>query len=61
MIKLNLVKEKQEQILIQTAAYNQVVAKYYNKEFHPMTFKVGDLVLNKVLAQEPGLGSFGPK
>ena len=47
--KLDLVKEKREQVLIRTTAHNQVVAKYYNKKFHPRTFKAVDLVFKKVL------------
>lgn len=34
---------------------------YYDKKFRPRVFWISDLVLKKVLVQEPGLGSFGPK
>ena len=59
--ELDLIEEKREQALIRTAARNQVVARYYDKRFRPRVFWVGDFVLKKVLVQEPGLGSFGPK
>ena len=59
--ELDLVEEKREQALIRTAVRNQVVAQYYDKKFRPRVFRVGDFVLKKVLVQEPGLGSFGPK
>ena len=61
MAKLDLVEENREQALIHTTAHNQLVTKYYNKRFQPRTFKVGDLVLKKVMIQKPELGSFGPK
>ena len=59
--ELDLVEERREQALIRTTARNQVVARYYDKKYRPRVFRVGDLVLKKVLVQEPGLGSFGPK
>ena len=61
MPTLDLVEEKREQALIQTVTHNQVVARYYDKKFRLRVFRVGDLVLKKVLVQEPGLGSFGLK
>ena len=61
MAELDLVKEKREQALIYTTAHNQVVAKYHNKRVQSRNFKIGDLVLKKVLVKKPGLGSFGPK
>ena len=60
MAELDLVEEKREQALICTVTRNQVITKYYKKWFEPKTFKVGDLVLKKVLVQKPILGSFGP-
>ena len=59
--ELDLVEEKREQALIRTAARNQVVARYYDKRFRPRVFRVGDLVMKRVLVQQPGLGAFGPK
>ena len=59
--ELDLVEEKREQALIRTAVRNQVVARYYDNKFRPRIFRVGDLVLNRVLVQEPSLGSFCPK
>ena len=50
--KLNLIekkKKKREQAFIYTSTRNQVIAKYYNKKFHSRTFKIGDLVLKKIL------------
>lgn len=61
MAELNLIEEKREQALILITTRNQVVAIYYNKKFQPRTFKVKDLVLKKVLIQNPELGSFSPK
>ena len=61
MPELDLVEEKREQALIRTAACNQVVARYYYKKFRLRVFRVGDLVLKKILIQKPRLGSFGPK
>ena len=37
------------------------MARYYDKRFRPRIFRVGDLVMKRVLVQEPGLGSFGSK
>lgn len=61
MFEINLVEEKREQALIRTAMRNQVVAGYYDKKFRSRVFKKCDLVLKKILVQEPGLCSFGPK
>ena len=61
MSALYVIEEKREQALIRTATRNQVVARYYEKKFQPRVFRVGDLVLKKILIQEPGLGSFSPK
>ena len=59
--ELDLVEEKREQALIRIAARNQVIARYYDKRFRPRVFRVGDLVMKRVLVQEPGLGAFSPK
>lgn len=61
MTELDPVEEKKERARIWTITHNRVVASYYNKKFWPKIFKEGDLVLKKVLVQEPGLGWFGPK
>ncbi|GMN59472.1 hypothetical protein TIFTF001_028562 [Ficus carica] len=49
------------QALIRMAVRNQIVARYYDKKFRLRVFRVGDLVMKRVLVQELGLGSFGPK
>ena len=61
MCELDLAYKKREQALIWTTASNQVIAKYYNRRFHPRVFKAKDLVLKKILVPELELGSFGRK
>ena len=39
MAELDLVKEKSDQVLIRTTAYDKVVAKYYNKKISSKDFQ----------------------
>lgn len=48
--QLDLAEEKRERALITLAAYQEQLRRSYNKKVQPREFKVGDLVLRKVLA-----------
>lgn len=49
-------EEKKERTTIQLGAYQQQLARAYNKKVNPREFKVGDLVLRK----DPRVGKLGP-
>ena len=59
---LDFLEEKQDQAMIRVAAYQGRVARYYNARVKNRRFRVGDLVLKKVLPnmQDPGVGTLGP-
>ena len=46
---LDLRDERREKAAIQLGAYQQQLAKAYNKKVNPREFQVGDLVLRKVV------------
>jgi hypothetical protein len=49
---LDLLEEKRESSRIRLAAYQQQVAKAYNRTVRIRTFKVGDLVLKKAVGEK---------
>ena len=59
---LDLFEERREQPAIQLAAYQQQLAKAYNKKVNPREIQVGDLVLRKVVGnkKDPREGKLGP-
>ena len=61
-VSLDLIEELRSTAQVKVAAYQQRVAKYYNSRVRNRSFKVGDLVLRKVMinTKEAGVGFFGP-
>ena len=61
-VSLDLIEELRSTAQVKVAAYQQRVAKYHNSRVRNRSFKVGDLVLRKVMinTKEAGAGSFGP-
>ena len=57
---LDLLDEVRDLAHIRTAAYQQKVARYYNARVKKRNFRVGDLVLRKVMVPEPGVGKLEP-
>ncbi|XP_074356684.1 uncharacterized protein LOC141696442 [Apium graveolens] len=48
-LHLDLLDEARANAQLKLAAYQQRVARYFNKKVKPIPFKVGDLVLRKVM------------
>ncbi|XP_075075507.1 uncharacterized protein LOC142162739 [Nicotiana tabacum] len=48
-INLDLLEERRDAALIRMAAQKQIIERYYNQKAHLRYFKIGDLVLKKVL------------
>lgn len=46
---MDLLEERQEAALIHLANYQSQVAKYFNKGVNPRSFRVGELVLKRVV------------
>lgn len=59
---LDLLEERREKAAIQLAAYQQQLARAYNKKVNQRDFQVGDLVLRKVVGnkKDPREGKLGP-
>ena len=59
---LDLLEERREKAAIQLAAYQQQLAKAYNKKVNPREFQIGDLLLRKVVGNNKDLweGKLGP-
>ncbi|KAM6555169.1 hypothetical protein CsatB_015931 [Cannabis sativa] len=59
---LDLLENRREASQIRLAAYQQKVARYFNSKVKERSFKVGDLVLRRVLAntKDPTAGVLGP-
>jgi hypothetical protein len=47
-LHLDLLQEKRDRAQITMSAYQERVARYFNKKVKPRSFRVGDLVLRKV-------------
>ncbi|XP_074364843.1 uncharacterized protein LOC141705870 [Apium graveolens] len=60
-LHLDLFEETRENSQLRLAAYQQHVARYYNKKVKGQLVKVGDLVLRKVMpnTKDPQHGVFG--
>ncbi|XP_077215756.1 uncharacterized protein LOC143850386 [Tasmannia lanceolata] len=50
---LNLIEESREKARVQTAAYQQRVARYYNRRMKERALKEGDLVLCRAVISDP--------
>ena len=61
-LHLDLLQEKRDQAQITMSAYQERVARYFNKKVKPRSFKVGDLVLRKVTltTKDPIEGKLAP-
>ena len=61
-LNLDLLDEKREQVLKRTKDYQRKTARYYNQKVKPRSYKLGDLVLKKLLPARKNLahGKLGP-
>ena len=61
-LNLDLIEEKREQALKRAKDYHRKIAKYYDRRVKPRSFKLGDLVLKKLLLARKGPthGKLGP-
>ena len=61
-LNLDLLDEKREQVLKRTEDYQRKTARYYNQKIKPRNYKLGDLVLKKLLPakKNPTHGKLGP-
>ena len=61
-LNLDLLDEKQEQVLRRTEDYQRKTARYYNQKVKPMSYMSGDLVLKKLLPtrKNPAHGKLSP-
>uniref|UniRef100_A0A2N9F3W1 Uncharacterized protein n=1 Tax=Fagus sylvatica TaxID=28930 RepID=A0A2N9F3W1_FAGSY len=59
---LDLVEERRELAVVRLAAYQQRLKREHNKNVKTRTFRIGDLVLRKVMAntRRPNEGKLGP-
>ena len=61
-LNLDLLDEKREQVLQRIEDYQRKTTKYYNQKVKPRRYKLGDLVLKKLLParKNPTHGKLGP-
>jgi len=61
-LHLDLLEEKREDARVRTSAYQEKVARYYNKRVKPRSFNTGDWVLRRITtaAKDPTEGKLGP-
>ena len=61
-LNLDLLKEKREQVLKHMEDYHRKTARYYDRRVKPRNYKLGDLVLKKLLPmrKDPTHGKLGP-
>ena len=61
-LNLDLLEEKHEQALRRAEDYQQKTTRYYDIRVKPNSFKIGDLVLKKLLLarKDPTHGKLGP-
>ena len=59
---LDLLEEKQEQAQRRTKDYQRKTSRHYDRKIRPYNFKLGDLVLKKLLPakKDPTHGKLGP-
>ena len=61
-LNLDLLEEKRDQALKCAEDYQRKTARYYDRKVRPNSFKLGDLVLKKLLLarKDPTHGKLGP-
>ena len=61
-LNLNLLEEKREQVLKRMENYHRKTTRYYDRRVRPRSYKLGDLVLKKLLParKDPAHGKLGP-
>ena len=61
-LNLDLLEEKQEQVLKRIKGYHGKTARYYDRRVKPRNYKPGDLVPKKLLLgrKDPTHGKLGP-
>jgi ribonuclease HI len=61
-LHLDLLQERRDQALVTQSAYQERMARYFDKRVKPRSFKVGDLVLRKVTlaTKDPLEGKLAP-
>ena len=61
-LNLDLLDEKREQILKRTEDYQMKTARYYNQKVKPISYRLGDLALKRLLParKNPTHGKLGP-
>ena len=61
-LNLDLLDEKRDQVQKRTEDYQRKMARYYNQKVKPKSYKLGDLVLKKLLPvrKNPTHGKLGP-
>jgi hypothetical protein len=59
---LDLLEERRDLAMVQLASYQQRIKREHDKNIRPRIFRVGDLVLRKVMAntRKPNEGKLGP-
>ena len=61
-LNLDLIEEKCEQVLKRVEDYHRKTTRYYDQRVKPKSYKLGDLVLKKLLPtrKDPSHGKMGP-
>ena len=61
-LNLDLLEEKCEQVLKRMEDYHRKTARYYDQRVKPRSYKLGDLILKKLLSarKDPEHGKLGP-
>ena len=61
-LNLDVLDEKREQVLKHTEDYQRKTTRYYDQKVRPRSYKLGDLVLKKLLParKNPENGKLGP-
>ena len=61
-LNLDLLDERRDQVLRRTEDYQRKTARYYNQKVKPRSYKLGDLVLKKLMParKNPAHGKLGP-
>ena len=61
-LNLDLLEEKHEQVLKRIDDYHRKTARYYDRRVKPRDYKLGDLVLKKLMParKDPTHGKLGP-
>ena len=61
-LNLDLLNEKRDQVLKRKEDYRRKTVRYYDQKIKPISYKLGDLVLKKLLPsrKNPAHGKLGP-